>query len=123
MIFPLVFIYPEFGQFDYVEKTEGDETLMGAFLEIFEAGLPWDDKGFYTDVNKLVFAIKLNSSTSTMKKPENWNKKDDFVFIGQDTTLLKTIQTNGYVVPSIPEIYVLSGASPFFKLFREKHSV
>lgn len=119
----MVFIYPEFGQFDYVERNEGEETLLGSFSQIFEAGLPWDEKGFYTNATKLVFAIKLNTSKSNMKKPENWNTKDDFVFVAQDSTILKTIQTNGYVVPSIPEIYVLSGASPFFKMFREQHSV
>lgn len=122
-MFPLVFIYPEFGQFDYVERNPGDESLIGAFTEIFEAGLPWDNHGFYKNASKLVFAIKLNSSTTTMKKPEGWNIKDDYVFIGQDTSILKAVQTNGYVVPSIPEIYVLSAASPYFNVFRKEHSV
>lgn len=58
-----------------------------------------------------------------MKKPENWNKKDDFVFVGQDVTLLNALKTDGYVVPSVPEIYVLSASSPFFKMFREKNSI
>lgn len=58
-----------------------------------------------------------------MKKPEDWNKKDDYVFLSQDTSILKAIQTNGYVVPSIPEIYVLSGASPYFKVFRQTNHI
>ena len=73
--------------------------------------------------SRYTFMSQLNTSTSVMKKPENWNKKQDFVFIGQDKTILQTLQTNGYVIPSIPEIYVLSGASPFFKMFREKHEI
>jgi Cns1/TTC4 Wheel domain len=58
----LVFIYPEFGQFDYVERMEADDTLIEAFSEIFSAGLPWDENNFYKDASKLVFAIKVNSS-------------------------------------------------------------
>jgi len=56
-----------------------------------------------------------------MKKPENWDKNDSFVFLSQEKTLLEALKTNGYVVPGIPEIYVLSGASPFLKSFRKQY--
>lgn len=55
----MVFIYPEFGQFDYVEKLDGEYTLIECFSEIFEAGLPWDEHKFYTQASQLVFAIKV----------------------------------------------------------------
>lgn len=68
LIFPLVFIYPEFGQFDYVERNEGEETLIGAFSEIYDAGLPWDEHNFYKDAGKLVFAIKVIASNSAKQQ-------------------------------------------------------
>lgn len=68
LIFPIVFIYPEFGQFDYVEKTEGDTSLIESFSEIFEAGLPWDEKGFYKEASNLVFALKVGKIDSVKQQ-------------------------------------------------------
>ena len=54
-----MFIYPEFGQFDYVEKMEPDETVWGAFYEIFDSGLPWDEKKFYLEKKNIVFVLRV----------------------------------------------------------------
>jgi hypothetical protein len=59
LLFPIVFIYPEFGQFDYVEKMEAEETVWGAFYEIFDSGLPWDEKKFYLEKKNIVFALRV----------------------------------------------------------------
>lgn len=57
----MVFIYPEFGQFDYLEQTPGDESLWGAFYEIFDSGLPWDSNYFYGEKKDIVFGLKVCS--------------------------------------------------------------
>ena len=62
VLYPIVFIYPEFGQFDYVEKMEGEETVWGAFYEIFDSGLPWDEKKFYLEKKNIVFALRVRTA-------------------------------------------------------------
>lgn len=59
ILFPILFIYPEFGQFDYVQQMYPDEPMWGTFLEIFKATLPWDAKGFYLKREDVLFAIKV----------------------------------------------------------------
>jgi len=58
-VFPVVFIYPEFGQFDYVEQMDGAETVWGCFYEIFDSGLPWDSNHFYVEKKDIVFGLKV----------------------------------------------------------------
>lgn len=60
LVFPIVFIYPEFGQFDYIERMDGQVTLWDAFNEIFDSGLPWDEHKFYLDKKNIIFAVKVN---------------------------------------------------------------
>lgn len=55
-----MFIYPEFGQFDYIEKMDGEESLWGAFYEIFDSGLPWDEHKFYLEKKNIIFALKVD---------------------------------------------------------------
>ena len=55
-----------------------------------------------------------------MAKPEGWEDKDAFVYVSQEATLVEVLQTNGYVIPGIPEIYVLSKASPFLEVFKKQ---
>jgi hypothetical protein len=44
---PVVFLYPEFSQWDYVQTATEDTVLDHIYGEIFEAGLPWDTNGYY----------------------------------------------------------------------------
>lgn len=55
-----------------------------------------------------------------MATPEGWEHKDAFVYVSQEATLVDVLQTNGYVIPGIPEIYVLSKASPFLEVFKKQ---
>ena len=38
---------------------EAEETIWGAFYEIFDSGLPWDEKKFYLEKKNIVFALKV----------------------------------------------------------------
>ena len=59
LVTPIVFLYPEFAQFDYVEEASEDVTLWGIFSEIFAAGLPWDQRGDYKEEKQLRFYVAV----------------------------------------------------------------
>jgi hypothetical protein len=56
-----------------------------------------------------------------MKKPDNWDTRKTFVNIDQDLPLIDALRINGYVIPGIPEIHVMSAASPFLGLWKKEH--
>jgi len=58
---PVAFLYPEFSQWDYVEKATEDTTLENIYGEIFQAGLPWDTNGYYRFPEDLEAYVQLNS--------------------------------------------------------------
>ena len=45
--FSLVFIYPEFSQFDFVNQADEGNCIDMHFSHIFGEGLPWDQKQLY----------------------------------------------------------------------------
>jgi hypothetical protein len=56
-----------------------------------------------------------------MKKPENWDSRKTFVNIDQDMSLIDALRTNGYVVPGIPEVYVMSTVSPYLSMWKKEN--
>jgi hypothetical protein len=53
--------------------------------------------------------------------PADWEKAKKYVIVSDANTLVEALQTNGYVVPGIPEIFVVSKKSPFFPIFKKEH--
>lgn len=64
LITPMIFIYPEFGQFDYVGESSEDMTIWDIFQEIFVAGLPWDQKKNYTHPRNLKYFVMVSRDPS-----------------------------------------------------------
>lgn len=61
LITPILFIYPEFGQFDYAGDSSEDFKIWDIFEQIISEGLPWDVNGFYKDLNSLEYYIMVSS--------------------------------------------------------------
>lgn len=59
LVTPILFIYPEFGQFDYVKDSSEDKTIWDIFSQVFEAGLPWDEKKHYVDQKNLRYFVMV----------------------------------------------------------------
>lgn len=57
---PVIFVYPEFGQFDYVQENSEDITIWEIFDEVFSQGLPWDTSGNYKDASVIEFYVWVN---------------------------------------------------------------
>jgi hypothetical protein len=55
-----LFIYPEFGQFDYAGDTSENHTVWDIFEQIIAEGLPWDKKGLYNDINDLEYYVMVS---------------------------------------------------------------
>jgi len=68
IVTPVIFMYPEFAQFDFVEEASEDIPLWEIFAEIFTAGLPWDQNGFYQDPNDLRFYIVVKLCSNLKEK-------------------------------------------------------
>jgi hypothetical protein len=60
LITPIIFIYPEFGQFDYIEQASEDIKIWEIFQQVFESGLPWDVNQYYTDNKTLKYFVMVN---------------------------------------------------------------
>jgi len=71
IVTPIIFLYPEFGQFDYIEEASDDIQLWAIFEEIFKAGLPWDQKQFYTDASDLRYFVMVK----ILLIEEKWDKE------------------------------------------------
>lgn len=59
LVTPMLFIYPEFGQFDYVGESSEDIVIWEIFEQVFQAGLPWDEKNHYTERENLRFFVMV----------------------------------------------------------------
>ena len=59
LISPILFIYPEFGQFDYAEESSEDFKIWDIFEQIIVEGLPWDVQGFYKDTKALEYFVMV----------------------------------------------------------------
>ena len=70
LISPIVFLYPEFGQFDYVGESSEDMTIWDVFEQIFTSGLPWDQNKFYDDKKALKFYVMVRYGYLIHRKME-----------------------------------------------------
>ncbi len=55
---PLVFLYPNAGQFDFVEAANEDSCLLEHLITMFASPAPWDEKRLYTAPSKFAAYIR-----------------------------------------------------------------
>ena len=138
MTTPLVFYYPEFEQFDYITEADEDADLEQIFGAVYADGLPWDTKGYYKfpddleayiQVQNLFFLLNfflyINLSLNKNEQlnsvqpiipiyDSKWKKDKGYLYRDWSMQLLDALATNGYIMPVIPEIIVVSKRSPFY---------
>ena len=125
LLVPIVFLYPQFGQFDIVEKVSEKEPLIEAVKKVIGEGLPWDQNKEYIDFGEMEFYLQLNKESPVNEfRVEDQNKEtclfklDKLVMV--NGSLLQILQTKNYVLPTVVEIIVLSTKSSFHEHFLEK---
>jgi tetratricopeptide (TPR) repeat protein len=125
LLVPIVFIYPQFGQFDIVEKVSEKEPLIESIKKVVGEGLPWDQNEEYTDFGEMEFFLQLNKESPINDFRESKEKYETSLFkldklVMVNGTLLQILQTQNYVLPTVLEIVVLSKKSSFYEHFMEK---
>lgn len=84
LTFPVVFLYPEFGQADYVKEFHQNTKIVEELSVIFNSPAPWDQEGKY----------RLETIGLFYEDRDQHKLKQ----ISPDLTLLELLQKPGYVV-------------------------
>ena len=121
---PIVFIYPQFGQFDIVEDCTLEGKLIDAVRQTIGEGLPWDSNKEYDDFGQMDFYLELDKqcALNEFRKAEDIGahrilKLDKLVIVNQP--LKKILNVEGLVLPRALEIVVVSTKSNFHAHFVE----
>lgn len=117
----VLFIYPEFGQFDFIDEAADSNMVSEVFDTVYGEGLPWDEHGYYKDVSNIEFFIELNSK-QPLNNPEYIKRPIKLSKINAELDLLSLMKIPEYVIPKVIEIIVLSKASNFYSYFINKYS-
>lgn len=115
---PIIFIYPQFGQFDIVEDFEVSGKLIDAVRQTIGQGLPWDKANEYDDFGKMDFYVELDKQTALNEYREEkkigkhrLHEVDKLVIVNKP--LLEILTVPGLVLPRSLEILVVSQKSDF----------
>jgi len=120
--FSVILTYIEFNQIDFIQDVSENDLLTDHLKEIFKEKLPWDDKGFY-EYKDLAIFVELNSVEPMFKSQNHTNFERGFLRIGRRKRFSDIFRINGYVMPFVLELYVLSKASPFFDKFMKDFDI
>ncbi|CAF0911545.1 unnamed protein product [Adineta ricciae] len=102
LTFPVVFLYPEYGQTDYIKEFHQDTKLIDQLTEMFQSRAPWDEEGKYTLDQMSIYYEDRD--------------KHELKTIPSDKTLLQTLQLPGFVIQlGMPSLIVMIPNSVFAK--------
>jgi len=109
LTFPVVFLYPEYVQTDYIKEFHENTRLIDQLATIFESRAPWDEDGKYT-LDQIGIYYEDHD-------------KHELKTISSDHTLLETLQLPGFVVQlGMPSLTIMVPNSPFAKHYLKMYS-
>jgi len=114
---PVMFIYEEYAQIDFIEDFTEDSAL-GEHLDIMfpENEFPdWDTHKKYSRADIEVYAILNQVAPYDQRKKTD--KRPRKIRINHSTTLKQVLEHAEYVVPGTPVFYVISTKSTFKEKF------
>jgi len=120
--FSVIVSYVEFHQMDFIQQATENDLLSDHLKEIFKENLPWDGQGHYNYKDLIVF-VELNCVDPKYRSPYHSNYEKTFFRIGKRAKFSDILRVNGYVMPYVLELYVLSKSSPFFEKFLKEYDV
>ncbi|VEN33913.1 unnamed protein product [Callosobruchus maculatus] len=107
LVWPVVFVYPEYKIMDYIQQFHENTTLLEQMLEVFEAYPEWDERQQYKAENLNVY----------FEMPKKKLRKVDV-----NATLRETLQLPGYIIRGgTPSFMILVRDSPAEKKFLEEY--
>jgi len=120
--FSIIVTYPEFQQMDFIQKARETDLLKDHLLEILKNPLPWDEKKYYSYDNCVAF-VELNCVTPLYRFDKHTNYQDGYKRVNRNRPLSETLTLNGYVLPFLLEIFVVSKVSPFIDKFMTEFEI
>lgn len=143
LIWPVMFVYPEYGQTDFIQAFPEDVTLGSMLTEMFQERPPWDQEGkykpeemtlwiehrkiqsiFQVDINAPLHAAlrnvhfygSNNKSYPDSKKDKSWTELS-----GQFLKMNNNRMKNCYISGGCPNFIVTIRDSAFEKSFKRKY--
>ena len=113
LVWPVLFLYPEFGETDFIEEFEEDQIFSDHLMAMFGPGIerpPWDSKEdkYHPDRIRVYFEDRRNTK---------------LVQVDTGKTIKETISDPRFVVRGgTPSFILLVDQSPFFKEFINKYN-
>jgi hypothetical protein len=108
LYWPTVFLYPEYGQTDFIEKFHENSTFEDHFNVMFAEAPTWDsDKKYKVNSLRIYFE---NRRTGRL------------VSVSRKSTLLKVLQTEGYIIQlGTPSFTIMVKDSNFEKMYLKQY--
>jgi tetratricopeptide (TPR) repeat protein len=101
---PILFIYDEYSQTDYMQDVGGDVSVVELIDELMP--FPWDDRGRYAKLDDVVVVYKIDDG---VKMPEYYE-------VDQAWPLLEVFRSETYQMPKLqPVLHVVAKDSEFLE--------
>ncbi|RIB16624.1 hypothetical protein C2G38_2189450 [Gigaspora rosea] len=114
LIWPVVFLYPEYKESDFIEAFNEENTFLDHLEVIFEQPAPWDIERKYTSNNIQIY-YEYTLSTGN-------EEKQKLIRIGKNCTLKEVLSHPKYVVKNgIPNFIILPHQGKFQEEFLAKY--
>ncbi|CAF4653454.1 unnamed protein product, partial [Rotaria sp. Silwood2] len=109
LTFPVVFLYPEYAQTDYIKEFHENTKLIDHLSVIFESRAPWDEEGKYT-LDRIGIYYEDHD-------------KHELKMVSSNKTLLEVLQLPGFVVQlGMPSFMIMVPDSPFAKHYSKMYA-
>jgi len=127
LIFPVLFLYPEVEQSDFIEKFAGNDTFEEHLQQMFPAASQSNNeqdfflsKGFVAPNIEIYFqtyATEIINVHGQETQEQRESKAKKWIRVKQQAKLLDALQYDGHVIPKFPVFYLFVKNSSFNSTF------
>eukprot|EP00331_Platyophrya_macrostoma_P005015 CAMPEP_0176419550 /NCGR_PEP_ID=MMETSP0127-20121128/8111_1 /TAXON_ID=938130 /ORGANISM="Platyophrya macrostoma, Strain WH" /LENGTH=385 /DNA_ID=CAMNT_0017800043 /DNA_START=13 /DNA_END=1170 /DNA_ORIENTATION=- len=110
--------YPEFSQMDFIKDAKDSDIIKDHLKEILKSGLPWDEKGHY-NMKSIEVYLEMNTTAPLHSSDNHTNFQQAYLRISRKNTFEQVLKLNGYVMPHLIDLIIISRESDFYKKFKE----
>jgi hypothetical protein len=120
LIFPVLFLYPEFDQSDFIAEFHEDDTFYSHFQVMFSEPAPWDTEHLYTP-EMIEWFYESNSTASGNNKPKliNIRKSVYASNCGNQAAALKFVNLTLKDVLIRSDYFISNGVCVFVLMLRD----
>ena len=121
IIFPVIFLYPEYDQSDFVQNFSEYLTFRDQLEVLFPVAgsCEWDARREYV-VDRLAVYLQTNAADLRDSDKPNYRRKE-WKKVSLESTLGEALSTPEYVIPdSVPVFHVFVAGSDYCKEFLRK---